>query len=79
METVNNGDKRLEQTVSCVHRPHAKVIYVVNSGTEPPVILILQADSPMVVTLTNQRIRVDCPECYRANPLGLSRGLPLSC
>jgi len=66
VETVDIGD-------NCIHRPLTGVAWIKNDGTGPPVLLVLKTDD-VVLTLTNQRIVVNCPTCFeKIRAEGLSR------
>jgi hypothetical protein len=59
VETVNSVD-------NCHHLPEAQAVWIRNDPKEgPPVVLIAVPGFSVVATLTNQRIYLKCPECFR--------------
>jgi hypothetical protein len=49
---------------SCEHRMQAKIGYVKNDRTGPPVLYVEHVPEASIVSLTNQVIRVSCPKCF---------------
>lgn len=61
MDTVNYGDKVVTRTC-----PHATghISYLENNGRSAPILLVEGLSPCVVVTLTNQVIRISCPSCF---------------
>ena len=55
----------ITETRTCGHREGWSVVYVRNDGKGAPVILVETDQGRMVViSLTNQVIRLSCPSCF---------------
>ena len=60
MDSVNNSTK------TCPHRVGSKALWVKNDAEGAPILYFTGREGPVVMSLTNQVIRVSCPECFRA-------------
>lgn len=48
----------------CRHMLPARAYYVRNDGQGPPVVFVSGHSDPCVITLTNQLIKIQCPQCF---------------
>lgn len=52
------------ETRTCPHMLGCQVKYVCNDGRSAPTIFLLGLRHDAVISLTNQVIRVSCPDCF---------------